>query len=54
MLSYWGIGLGSDDPAIQNPKKWRGLNVLGKILTKVRHTLRWQFFGLDFIFLFLN
>lgn len=32
----WGVGLGEDDPLILDPKNWKGLNLLGKVLTKLR------------------
>ena len=32
----WGAGLAAEDPAIQDPSNWRGANLLGRILTKVR------------------
>ena len=35
----WGIGLASDDENAQNPKKWRGLNLLGFALMEVRDQL---------------
>ncbi|MCY1021206.1 NADAR family protein [Pyxidicoccus sp. MSG2] len=35
----WGVGLGAEDPRIQDPSKWRGLNLLGKVLTKLREDL---------------
>lgn len=36
----WGIGLRSTSPHASHPREWRGLNLLGKCLMKVRHTLR--------------
>jgi ribA/ribD-fused uncharacterized protein len=35
----WGIGIGEDDPARLDPKKWKGTNWLGEILTKLREDL---------------
>jgi len=35
----WGIGLAADDPAVQNPNKWKGLNLLGFALMDVRGQL---------------
>lgn len=35
----WGIGLNKNDPAAKNPKTWKGLNLLGKAITKVRDKL---------------
>lgn len=35
----WGIGLGAKDPRAQNEATWRGQNLLGKILTKLRDEL---------------
>ena len=32
----WGIGLGQNNPKAQNPATWRGRNLLGFVLTKVR------------------
>lgn len=32
----WGIGVGIHDPARFDKGKWRGLNLLGQVLTKVR------------------
>ncbi|HLC78076.1 MAG TPA: NADAR family protein [Candidatus Nanoarchaeia archaeon] len=32
----WGVGLAEDDPRILNRRNWRGQNLLGKILTKLR------------------
>lgn len=36
----WGIGLTENDPNANNPYKWKGLNLLGEVLMKVRQTLR--------------
>ncbi len=35
----WGNGLQFDDPGNLHPDRWRGLNLLGRILTKVRTEL---------------
>lgn len=35
----YGIGLSEDDPRAQNETQWRGLNLLGKLLMRVRETL---------------
>ncbi|WP_295695495.1 NADAR family protein [uncultured Maricaulis sp.] len=32
----WGIGLSEDDPRAQIPNEWRGANLLGYILMRVR------------------
>lgn len=32
----WGIGLKATDPKINTPEKWRGENLLGKILMEIR------------------
>lgn len=36
----WGIGLAKDNPMAQNPKTWRGLNLLGFALMVVRDQLK--------------
>lgn len=36
----WGIGLGSNDKRVRNPNHWRGLNLLGFALMKVRDEFR--------------
>src|SRR5437868_2054163 len=36
----WGVGLGEDDPAVQNPALRKRLNLLGFALMEVRNRLR--------------
>lgn len=36
----WGIGMGKNDPASNNPEKWNGENLLGFALMEVRDHLR--------------
>jgi ribA/ribD-fused uncharacterized protein len=36
----WGIGLAEDHPDALNPLKWKGLNVLGFVLTDLKNNLR--------------
>lgn len=31
----WGVGMKKDNPLIKNRSKWRGLNLLGYILTDI-------------------
>ena len=38
--TIWGIGLGRENPAVQDPLRWRGRNLLGFALVKVRAVLR--------------
>jgi ribA/ribD-fused uncharacterized protein len=35
----WGIGLAAGDPRAQDPDQWKGQNLLGKILTRLRDEL---------------
>jgi len=36
----WGIGFGRENPAVHDPLRWRGRNLLGFALVKVRGILR--------------
>ncbi|OUS24012.1 hypothetical protein A9Q99_26040 [Gammaproteobacteria bacterium 45_16_T64] len=36
----WGVGLAEDNPLIESPYKWRGLNLLGFALMNVRTRLQ--------------
>lgn len=38
--SIWGIGMASDHPDVNNPSKWKGLNLLGFALMEVRDELK--------------
>ena len=35
----WGIGLAEDHPHAKRRKLWRGINLLGQVLTEVRDAL---------------
>lgn len=37
--AVWGVGLGKDDPALQDPRTWRGENLLGFALMRARQIL---------------
>jgi len=39
----WGIGMGPKHPDEQCPNKWRGQNLLGKVLMEVRDEMRKKF-----------
>lgn len=36
----WGIGMAADDPQVEHPDAWKGLNLLGFALMEVRSRLR--------------
>ena len=36
----WGVGLGRENPAVHDPMRWRGRNLLGFALVRVRAALR--------------
>ena len=38
--TIWGVGLGEHDPNVLNPEKWKGTNLLGKVLTHIRTCIR--------------
>ncbi|KAK1859636.1 hypothetical protein I4F81_002230 [Pyropia yezoensis] len=38
----WGVGLSMDDPGVEDPEAWRGNNVLGEVLVRVRDVLMAQ------------
>jgi len=44
--SIWGIGINVDDPRVQDQQQWRGRNVLGFALMRVREHLRNERTGL--------
>lgn len=40
--TYWGIGMGIDNPDIVDPAKWKGKNELGYILTRVANDIAYK------------
>lgn len=40
--TYWGIGMGIDNPDIGDPAKWKGKNELGYILTRVANDIAYK------------
>lgn len=37
--NIWGIGLAEDAKGVENPKNWKGLNLLGQAITLVKNEL---------------
>lgn len=35
----WGVGLSMNDPGVEDPEAWRGNNMLGEVLVRVRDVL---------------
>lgn len=35
----WGIGMSADHPDVEDPTKWKGMNLLGEVLMEVRDEL---------------
>lgn len=40
--TVWGIGLAEEDPRARDRAQWRGMNLLGRILTRVREALAYE------------
>jgi ribA/ribD-fused uncharacterized protein len=38
----WGIGMHYDDEGVDNPVNWKGTNLLGQVLTLVKHELNYD------------
>jgi ribA/ribD-fused uncharacterized protein len=38
--TVWGIGMRRQDPGSTDPRKWRGLNLLGRAITEARTIIR--------------
>lgn len=36
----WGIGMGEEDPGIEDPSNWKGLNLLGQAITLVKQQMK--------------
>ena len=37
--THWGVGLRLSDPLLEDPKMWKGKNILGKLLVEIRDEL---------------
>lgn len=35
----WGIGMGEEEPGVENPINWKGQNLLGQVITLVKQEL---------------
>lgn len=40
--TVWGIGLAEDDPRSRDRTQWQGLNLLGRVLTRVREAIAFE------------
>lgn len=40
--TIWGVGLAEDDPRVEDETQWRGENLLGRALMRVREEIRWE------------
>lgn len=40
--NIWGIKMSAEHPDAENPSKWKGLNLLGKVLMEVREELKME------------
>jgi ribA/ribD-fused uncharacterized protein len=36
----WGIGMHYEDEGVDNPENWKGTNLLGQVLTLVKHEIK--------------
>lgn len=43
----WGVGMGEDDPLIDDERNWKGQNLLGKWLTWVREVIKIETSAVD-------
>lgn len=38
--TIWGIGMGEYDEGVEDSRNWKGLNLLGKVLTELREEIK--------------